>query len=487
MTRQELYDEIKKSSKDEFIYQEMVKLGFWEGEKPTIPKELKDREKELTKELENISTNIKDPKKALRQIHKKRMKEALEKREENRKRREERAKKRLQEREKRKESGLGFIGVNYAKALKISNDGNLKRLEEFNLPIIKNTKELTQVLGIKLSELRFLTYHSNLTSTSHYVKFKISKKLGGFREISAPMPRLKEIQSQILEQILYKIPVEESVHGFVRGKNIVSNASVHLNKKVVINSDLENFFPTITFGRVQGLFRDFGYSTEIATIFAILLTEPLQKKITLDDDIYFLYLGQRVLPQGSPASPMISNLICRRLDRRLVGISKSLGFDYSRYADDLSFSANEYQNIPRMLFWMEKIIKEEGFKLHPKKREIMRKGSSQRVTGIIVNEKLSIPRRDLKRFRALLYQIEKYGLDGKNWHGKNRDLMATIWGYANFIKMVDSKKGEVFVNRVKNILENHRISDEEIKNSTKLINPVESIMNIFKKGENGDS
>jgi retron-type reverse transcriptase len=486
MTRQELYDKIKKSSKDAFIYEDMVKSGFWEGEKPQLPKDLSEKEIEIKRELKSLSMKIKEPKNALKEIHKKRMEEALKRREETRQKRVERDKKRKREREIKKREEIGFIGYSYIKALQKDDNIDIERLHSHNLPKIRDVKELSEKVGIDIGELRFLTYTQKVSPRTHYIKFKITKKIGGYREISAPMPKLKALQHWILEKILYKVAPHESANGFIRGKNIVSNASFHLNKSVVINIDLKNFFPTITFARVRGLFENFGYSTQISTIFAILLTEPVQEKVVVDGKEYFIYLGERTLPQGSPASPMVSNLICRKLDNRLSGLAKSLGFVYSRYADDLSFSAESYKNISKILFWIDIVVQEEGFTVHKEKTQVMRKGSSQKVTGIVVNEKLSIPRKDLRRFRALLHQIEKSGLEGKSWQGKSKNLMATLWGYANFINMVDSKKGEIYLDRVKRVLEKYPMrseSEERGENQKISENMLDEVLNIFKRGE----
>ncbi|RUM76684.1 MAG: hypothetical protein DSZ11_00210, partial [Sulfurovum sp.] len=191
--------------------------------------------------------------------------------------------------------------------------------------------------------------------------------------------------------------------------------------------------------------------------------------------------------QGSPASPMISNLICRKLDKRMSGIATSLGFVYTRYADDMTFSSKEYLNINKMLYWVKGIVKEEGFILHPEKTRIMKKGARHEVTGVVVNEKPSVNRKELKRFRALLYQIEQSGLEGKSWHGKSENLISVIWGYANFIKMVDEQKGAKFMEQVKAIMEKYPL---EIKSSTieKKVEPKEeetsfmhNILTMFRK------
>ncbi|CAA6819949.1 MAG: Retron-type RNA-directed DNA polymerase (EC [uncultured Sulfurovum sp.] len=453
MTRQELYDEIKKTSKDSYILTEMKRLGFWDNAKPKMPEELIEKKTELQHELNQLSTKIKNPASVIKEIHKQRMADALVRREETKAKREAQAQKKAKERAEKKENKLGFIGHSF-----IHDDETSAKLELLvtnNLFLIKDAKDLANKMGIDLKALRFLTYTQKLSRQSNYVHFKMAKKTGGFREISAPKPQLKRLQYWILENILNKVAVHEKAHGFVTNKSIMSNAQPHIGKAVVINCDLENFFPTLDYGRVKGLFKSLGYSAEVATILAILTTEAQQKEVTLDGEKLYLYTGKRYLPQGSPASPMITNLICRKLDKRMSGIADSLAFTYTRYADDMTFSATAYQNINKMMFWIKKVTKEEGFILHSKKTKIMKKGACHEVTGIVVNEKLSVNRKELKKFRALLYQIEQHGLEGKSWQGKTENLMASVLGYANFINMVDPVKGADYLKRVKALLQKY--------------------------------
>jgi retron-type reverse transcriptase len=461
MSRQELYDEIKKSSKDAFILDEMQRLGFWDESKPKIAKELIEKKVELEKSLNQLSKKIKNPETALKEIHQQRMRDALLRREETRAKREERRLDKQRRREEKKANCIGFLGNSFVHKLK-EEISNQELLNANNLFLIKDAKDLANKMGVTLRELRFLTYTQKLSQKTDYVRFKMAKKTGGFREISAPKPQLKRLQYWILENILNRVEVSDKAHGFVSKRNILSNAMPHLNQAVVMNFDLENFFPTVGYPRVRGLFQHLGYSGEVSTLLALLTTEAEQRAVTLDGEPLYLYTGRRYLPQGSPASPMITNLICRKLDRRMEGIATSLGFNYSRYADDMSFSSGVYGNINKMLFWVKKITQEEGFTLHPNKSRIMKKGSRQEVTGVVVNEKPSVNRREMKRFRALLYQIEQDGLEGKSWHGKSENLMSVIWGYANFVKMVDAQKGEKFMNQIRVIMESYPLEKQPI-------------------------
>ena len=454
MTRQELYDEIKKTSKDTFILKEMKRLGFWDNSKPKVAQELIEKKTKLQTELNQLSTKIRNPEAVIKDIHKQRMADALVRREETKVKREAKEQEAIKNRQAKRENEIGFIGGSFMDDLN-TKESNEELLKSNNLFLIKDSKDLANKMGINLKQLRFLTHTQKLSNRTDYVRFKMAKKTGGFREISAPKPQLKRLQYWILDNVLNRVEVSEQTHGFVSKRSIVSNATPHVAKAVVMNCDLQNFFPTLSYARVKGLFKSLGYSAEVATIFAILTTEAEQKEVLLDGEKLYLYTGQRYLPQGSPASPMITNLICRKLDKRLQGIATTLGFTYTRYADDMTFSSDAYPNINKMLYWVKGITKEEGFILHPDKTRIMKKGSCQEVTGVVVNEKPSVNRKELKKFRALLYQIEQSGIEGKSWHGKSENLVAVIWGYANFIKMVDADKGAKYMVQVKSILEKY--------------------------------
>jgi len=483
MSRQELYDEIKKSSKDAFILKEMKRLGFWDSTKPKVASEIIERKVELQKELSKLSTKIKDPQKALKEKHQKRMQEALERREETKLKNQAKKEQKKIQRELDKENKIGFLGREFVNDLK-QNEYDESKLKSNSLFVIKDAKDLANKMGITLRDLRGLTYTQKLSPRTDYISFKIAKKSGGERNISAPKPKLKQLQYWILENILNKIEISDEANGFVKKRDIVSNASPHIDKAVVINCDLENFFPTISYPRVRGLFVSLGYSFEVATLLALLTTQSDTKEILLDGERLYLYRGKRYLPQGSPASPMITNIICRKLDSRMRGISDSLGFTYSRYADDMTFSATSYDNINKMLFWIKGITSEEGFILHPKKTRIMKRGARQEVTGIVVNEKLSINRKELKNFRALLYQIEKSGFEGKSWHGKSENLLSSIRGYAHFINMVDKTKGQKYLAQIETISKkysNHTQPKDIETPPQKEESFIDNILNMFRK------
>jgi retron-type reverse transcriptase len=473
LTRQQIYDRIRQSSKEEYILEEMQRLGFWPKNdgSPTLPEQLIKKESELQRELSTLlqeKSKFEDKEAVLDEMRKKRMEEAKKKREQAKQKMEtERIEKAARWKES-KEKEIIYLGESVSAGLN-ANENNLSLLQKNGLTAFANEGELVQAMGINIAELRFLSYHRSVATTSHYKRFGIRKKSGGMRIISAPMPRLKAAQYWILHHVLNKLNFHNAAHGFVQQRSILSNAKEHLNKEVVVNIDLKDFFPSIHFKRVKGLFHKLGYSEKIATIFSLLCTGPLTEEVELDGKTYYVAKGPRVLPQGAPTSPAITNLLCYKLDCRLQGVAKAMGFSFTRYADDITFSGKDEaaQKVQQLLWRLHRIINEEGFAIHPKKVKVMRKGARQEVTGIVVNKQPGINRKTLHRFRALLNKIEKEGIEGKRWKGGN--LVAEIAGYAEFISMVKPTQGTKFKSQIKQILQNPEIQEQLKKGALKNI------------------
>ncbi|MCP4521892.1 MAG: RNA-directed DNA polymerase [Cytophagales bacterium] len=452
LTRQELYDRIKESSKDKVILEEMKRLGFWSEGKPSLSEDLINEETELRKELDQLLKKqrlFEQKDELLANIHQERMKISKERqkvtKEERQKLKEEKAKrwKEMQE------NDIVFLGEDVSKALH-HKELDLGRLENYGVPVINDVNHLVEMMEITLSKLRFLTFHRTTNQISHYKRYYIQKKSGGTRVISSPMPDLKKLQYWVLENILNQIPVHEAAHGFVRNRSIKTNAELHVGAELVINQDLKNFFPSITFERVRGLFRSFGYSGQLGTIFALICTEPEVDEVELDGETYYVAKSARYLPQGAPTSPLITNILCKRLDNRLKGMATKNKFTYSRYADDLTLSTNDKESmkkIPQILWQSKKIVEDESFELHPDKLHVMKNGSRKEVTGVVVNEKINVGRKKLNQFRALLHQIDKDGPEGKEWQG-NTNVLNSIKGYADFVNMINPQKGEKLLTQV---------------------------------------
>ena len=467
-TRQQLYDRIRQSSKDEFTLEEMIRLGFWpsDQEAPTLPEQVIRREGELTRELNDLLRKqrlYEDKERALRAMRKARLAESRHKQAETRARREAERQARAERWQASKAKEIIWLGQGVSGGLN-HTASDAEKLAQNGLPHYEDVEALAKAIGIPVGELRFLAFSRKISKISHYRRFFIPKKRGGKRLISAPMPRLKALQYFVLENILTKIPVHKAAHGFLPERSIVTNAIPHVGRDLVINLDLKDFFPTISYPRVKGLFRSLGYSEQQASLFGLICTEPDTDAVELDGETWFVAKSERHLPQGAPTSPAISNLIFRKADRRLQGAADRLGFAYTRYADDLTFSASgdAAEALTNLLWGVRQVVEDEGFALHPDKLRVMKKGARQEVTGIVVNEKLGVSRKSLRNFRALLFQIGKDGFEGKEWNGK-QNLPPVIWGYANYVAMVSPEKGKPLVAQVKQLFRKYGVRKSAIR------------------------
>ncbi len=454
LTRQELYERIRETSKDEYILSEMKRLGFWpkSSEQPTPAEAAIERQAELERELRELTKRldlVEDPEAALKAMRKQRMLESRQKQEENRQRRNQERFDKSVAWHARQGKEIGYLGDGVSAGLSDATSDSVK-LGELGLPVLSTADDIATAMGIDVRELRFLSFTRDVSRISHYRQFEINKKTGGTRKISAPMPRLKRAQYWTLENVFEKLKTHPAAHGFISGKSIVSNAEPHVGAAVVVNMDLRNFFPTISYRRVKGLVKSFGYSEQVATILALLCTETETDMVDLHGVRYFVARSERRLPQGSPTSPAISNLICRRLDRRLQGAAAKLGFVYTRYADDMTFSAasrDDAGKVDQLLWRVRSIIKDEGFAEHTDKTRIMRRGARQEVTGIVVNDKVSLDRATIRRFRAALHKLEKDGPEAVEWNG-SANVMESMTGFANYLAMVDKEKGRGYQKRI---------------------------------------
>jgi len=459
-TRQELYEQIRQNGgKDAFVLEEMIRLGFWQasGGLPDDPADEIRKIGQINKELTALraeNQKLHNQQALIKELRKRRLAESREKQKATKERRKLERLEKSALWNKRKTEEILYLGEAVSKGIN-RLDANRERLKQHSLSNFLTIKNLAEAMNLTVNKLRFLTYDRKTSEVTHYVRLKMAKKSGGFRLISAPMPELKAAQHWILENILSKIEVHQAAHGFLPGKNIVSNAAPHIGAKVIVNVDLKDFFPSISYRRVKGMFQTYGYSEAIATIFALLCTAPTVEEVEIDDKTYFVAIGQRHLPQGSPASPAVSNIIAKRLDKGLSKIAENLGFKYTRYADDLTFSSdNKEAEVAKLLGQIRYIVDAQGFIVNEEKTKILRSGRQQEVTGIVVNNKLAIDRKELRKFRAVLHQAETKGLDALSW-GNSPDLIASLKGYANFVFMVDKQKGYLFQQQVRRIAEKY--------------------------------
>src|SRR5262249_22485661 len=173
---------------------------------------------------------------------------------------------------RRKATDIIFLGRGVSGRLhqRLSDEA---RLKELVLPVMHAPADVATALGLTIRQLRWLAFHTQAATRTHYVKFQVPKRSGGMRTLSAPHKTLKLAQRWVLNHIVGKLPVTEAAHGFVAGRGIVTNANPHVGKAVVVNMDLEDFFPTISYFRVRAVFERHGYSGSVASVLALLCTE----------------------------------------------------------------------------------------------------------------------------------------------------------------------------------------------------------------------
>ena len=448
-TRAEIIERIRASSKDAFVLEEMQRLGFWpagEG-KPSIEAALIQRELDLMKALEDMQQELRshsDPEAALKQMREERLAQARAKREATAQAREQRRHERALRWHEARKTDAGYLGEGVSGGLRPAAAGAPARPLADGLPALATPLALAGAMGLTLPELMFLCFHREVARTSHYRRFLLPKKTGGQRTISAPMPRLKRAQYWVLDQVLAKVPSHAAAHGFLPGRSIVTNATPHAGREVVINLDIQDFFPTITFPRIKGVFRGLGYDERVATMLALLCSENPCDELEVDGERFFVggKGRDRVLPQGAPTSPMLTNVLCRKMDRRLQGLADKLGFVYTRYADDLTFSASGEgaSHVGTLLRQVRHVLNDEGFTPHPDKLRVMRAGARQEVTGVVVNDTPSVSREERRKLRAALHKAARDGVEAATWHGQPATREVLV-GYGRFVAMVNPQQG----------------------------------------------
>jgi len=354
---------------------------------------------------------------------------------------------------RRRQTDIVFLGRGVSGGL-ADRRANVEKLQRLQLPVLASPAEVAKALNLPVPRLRWLAFHSEAATVTHYVRFQVPKKSGGLRELSAPHRDMAAAQQWILMHILEKIPAHDAAHGFVPGRGTMSNAVPHVGRATVVNLDLKEFFPSITFPRVKGIFQDLGFSPAAATILALLCTECPRRKVEYNGKAYFVATGPRGLPQGACTSPALSNLLARRLDSRLGGLAKKLGFAYTRYADDLTFSGNgeAAAKTAYLLARVRHIVEGESLVVNEKKTRVQRPGRRQTVTGIVVNQRPNVPRRVTKRLRAILHHAKKEGLAAQNRERRD-NFEPWLGGMIAYVQMVNPDKGKRLRDAFKSVSE----------------------------------
>lgn len=318
-----------------------------------------------------------------------------------------------------------------------------EKLAGHGLPIWHSEGDVADALGISEKQLRFFATHRRVDRVSHYIHFAVPKARGGERIISAPKRRLKAVQRRLLEVLVRKLPVADAAHGFRRGRSVASNAAPHVGKAVVVRMDLEDFFGSVTFPRVRGLLASYGYGHAVATSLALLVTEAHRQRVDVEGEVHFAALGPRHCVQGAPTSPGICNAIAQRMDHRLRGLAASLGFSFTRYADDLVFSGDAPDALSKLLGGVRTIVRDEGFRLRDDKTRIMRAGGHQQVTGVTVNEVMGLSRKERRKMRAALHRLEQQRAAGE----VDRRLESQLRGKLAWLRMLNPAQADALAAR----------------------------------------
>lgn len=247
---------------------------------------------------------------------------------------------------------------------------------------MRNIQELAEKIGINRSYLLVLSKNHNKCYQSYYLK----KRSGVRRMIDAPNSELKAIQRWVLRNILEKQPVSDRAHGFRRKRGIKTNAKFHLNRRVIMCLDIKDFFPSIKSIHVFPIFDRIFNNKDVAEILCNLCTYKER------------------LPQGAATSPALSNIVFRKTDDKISEICNQRGVDYTRYADDLTFSSNDFSHLQDLKSEIEKILREHGFQLNHKKTRFLTGKGRKLVTGLLLNSgKLTVGRRRKRYIRAALF------------------------------------------------------------------------------------
>jgi RNA-directed DNA polymerase len=344
----------------------------------------------------------------------------------------------------------------------LTGTNNVLRLSRRTL---QSADDVATYLGAPLGQLLWTLYRA--PDDVRYRHFEIPKRSGGMRPIHAPIGLLRELQDRLHVDFKQLYRAHPNAHGFIDSRSIASNAADHAGKRWVLNVDLEDFFPTINFGRIRGL----------------LLRPPFELGLAAAAVCAQIVTHRNGLPQGAPTSPVLSNFIAATLDRRLLRLAREHKLTYSRYADDITFSTDLAQ-FPASIAVHEQIesggfkvaagevleqtIRACGFSINAKKVRIQGRGVHQSVTGLCVNKRVNIERQRIRRIRAMLHAWEKFGLAkaaGEHMeryrspgrrprHDDNgRAFRNIVYGNLSFVKMVRGPADPVYLKLCSKVLD----------------------------------
>jgi RNA-directed DNA polymerase len=289
-----------------------------------------------------------------------------------------------------------------------------------NVPVIYNTSHLSALVGYKKDYLK----QAVIYTPSFYRDFQITKKNGKLRNISEPLPSLKDIQIWILENILSNVVVSPFAKAYRKNIGILENLKFHKNQEKVYTLDLRDFFPSIKTQSVEDIFKSLGYSNLISNLLAKLCTRD------------------NMLPQGAPTSPSLSNIYFKKTDNLIANYCLENKVKYTRYADDLSFSGNFDED--KLFQLVKNSVEAIGLNINPEKTKLMKPSSRQTVTGIVVNKKPQVVFHKRNKLRQDIFYIKKFGIADHIKHRKIKQVnyLEHILGKVNFILQINPADNE---------------------------------------------
>ncbi len=314
-------------------------------------------------------------------------------------------------------------------------------------------RDVARLLDVHPIKLKYYLLHR-----SNYKIFELRKRNGGTRTIKTPVTALKIIQRK-LNQVLHAVYRGRSpVHGFVRERSIVTNANRHVDREWLLNLDLEDFFPSIHFGRVKGLFESKPYRC----------LEPVA--VTLAQ----ICCHGGALPIGAPTSPIVANMICAQMDSQLRRLAVECGCRYTRYADDITFSVEHGRFPPTIVYrdpssqrWiigeeLARIVTSNSFRINPRKTRVLRRGDRQEVTGLIVGDRVNVKRSLIRQVRNMLHAAERWGVAraGAEFESKfdvrqrklKPDFMRVVRGKIEFVGSVRGRDDIIYLRLLDRLL-----------------------------------
>ncbi len=260
----------------------------------------------------------------------------------------------------------------------------------------------------------------------HYRCELLPKRTGGWRLLEVPHPYLRELQRKVLDACIARVPPHEAACAYVRGRSVVDHAQAHAGQAVLLKFDLQDFFATVRASRVHATFATLGFSPAVARALTALCTtatpEPVLERLREDGGLTWQQaqrLREAHLPQGAPTSAALANLCAFRLDTRIAGLARSLGAQYTRYADDivLSGDATLRRRADRIEARIGGFALDEGFALNHRKTRCVSAGRRQQVANIVVNERPNLPREAFDRLKAVLHRCAVDGPSTQNRDG----------------------------------------------------------------------